>query len=104
MDHVQKTLVRLSHWIEHNLDHLKGYDDAARSLETEGLADAAHRVRTGISLIQRANDEFQNAIAAIHTHGYGPGHGHEESDHHEHPHDHGGSKDHDHGHHHHHED
>ncbi len=62
MDNVKKSRIRLTHWIDHNVDHLKGYEEVAQTLEQEGRPDAAIRVRQGIRMIQEANDEFRAAL------------------------------------------
>lgn len=92
MDRVEKSRVRLTHWIDHNLDHLRGYSEVAATLETEGLDAAAKRIKEGIRLIEQANSEFTMALADIsralghkgmgHTHT--PGHSHGHSDDHTH--------------------
>jgi hypothetical protein len=103
MDQVQKTIVRLSHWIDHNVEHIAGYQEAADSLEREGFGKAAESVRRGISLIEEANRSLDEALSHIsdadqsrdrgrcgahHEHG-SHGHHHHGSHGHEHgPHDH----------------
>ena len=96
MDRVEKSRVRLTHWIDHNLDHLRGYGEVAAILETEGLDSAAKKIKQGIRLIEEANSErspWQLAEisrelgngAVAHTHAQG--HSHEHSDDHTHSHD-----------------
>ena len=101
MDDIQKSRVRLAHWVEHNVEHLKGYGEVAAVLEKEGLPSVAGKVREGIHLIEAANREFQNALEelsglggqaakmdqAVHTHSHTHEEGHEHS--HEHGHGHG---------------
>jgi hypothetical protein len=65
MDEVEKSKIRLTHWIDHNMDHLKGYAEVAEVLERAGLKSAGERIRHGMRLIEEANGEFQNAIAEI---------------------------------------
>jgi hypothetical protein len=99
MEDTQKCLVRLSHWIDHNGDHLKGYEEVAAILDAQGLNEAASFVRQGIRAVETANAEFRKAKALIsegagtseevhtheasgHCHGHGPhcGHSHHEGD------------------------
>lgn len=101
MDDIQKSRIRLVHWIEHNVEHLKGYDEVATTLEREGLHSVAAKIREGIHLIEAANSEFQKALGELpgmvgqaetmgkehHTHSHSHGEGHEHS--HEHGHAHG---------------
>jgi hypothetical protein len=108
MDEIEKSGVRLAHWIDHNVEHLKGYGEVATTLEKQGLNVVAEKIREGIHLIEAGNKRFQEALGELstltgqtvppealhHTHS----HSHEEG--HEHSHEHS----HDHGHSHHHED
>lgn len=102
MDEVQKSKIRLEHWIDHNLDHLRGYSVVAGLLEKCGFAESAKKIRKGIGLIEAANDEFQKALADLpesgdhhhhqeephaHAHSDDSGHGHHGHHHHEHHHD-----------------
>jgi hypothetical protein len=59
MDEIQKSRIRLSHWIDHNKEHLRGYADVAQALEEEGLQVAAETIREGIALIEAANEKFR---------------------------------------------
>jgi hypothetical protein len=108
MDEIQKSRIRLKHWVDHNEDHLKGYEDVAQLLETQGLSEAASRIRQGIDMTRKANDEFRAALSffpaetASSEHSHDDHHSHDHGHHcglhkheHEHSHSHGGShKDH----------
>lgn len=107
MDDVEKSKVRLAHWIDHNLDHLRGYAEVAHIMEGEGLSDAAERVRQGMRLIEEANGEFTKALAALPTRqakgsessgasAHGGGHSGEHHHHHGHEHGHAGERGHTH--------
>ncbi|MGB6066508.1 MAG: hypothetical protein WBG50_17025 [Desulfomonilaceae bacterium] len=65
MDDIQKSRVRLIHWIEHNLEHLKGYNEVAKILERDGFTSASDRIRRGVKLIEAANEEFETALAGL---------------------------------------
>jgi hypothetical protein len=65
MDDTQKSRIRLSHWIEHNNEHLKGYDEVASTLERQGLHEAADRIRKGMALVVSANREFEHALGHL---------------------------------------
>lgn len=93
MDDVQKGTVRLTHWIEHNLDHLRGYSEVAQTMEQHGLTAASERIRQGMKLIEDANAEFTRALTVISkhwstnddpqkSHGDSHDHGHHHHDHH----------------------
>jgi len=102
MDDIQKSRVRLIHWIDHNVEHLKGYGEAATTLEKEGLNGVAGKVRQGIRMIEAANTEFRKALTELsaltgqdatmteahHTHSHTHEEGHEHSRHHSHEHGH----------------
>jgi hypothetical protein len=65
MDDIQKSRIRLEHWINHNLDHIKGYDEVAQLLDKNNLSDAAEMIRRGTRLIEAANSEFQKALESL---------------------------------------
>jgi hypothetical protein len=65
MDEVEKSKVRLTYWIDHNLDHIRGYREVADIMEREGLYDACESIRSGMRLIEEANGEFTRALAMI---------------------------------------
>jgi hypothetical protein len=91
MDDIQKSKVRLAHWIDHNVDHLKGYREVAALLEGEGNHEVASTIRRGIELIESANKEFEKALKDLSAlAGEPPSH--------EHAHGHDGMHDHDHDH------
>jgi hypothetical protein len=65
MDDIQKSRVRLEHWINHNLDHIKGYDEVAQLLDKSNFSGAAEMIRRGTRLIEAANSEFQKALESL---------------------------------------
>jgi hypothetical protein len=102
MDDIQRGRIRLEHWIDHNVEHLKGYEEVATTLEKEGLQSVGGKIRQGIHLIQAANREFQEALAQLsaiggqsattkpthHTHSHAHDGGHEHAHHHSQEHGH----------------
>lgn len=97
MDDIEKSRVRLIHWIEHNLEHVKGYNEVAQILERDGFRSASEKIRRGVSLIEAANEEFETALAGLSAPGEevssstseaAHGHAHEHGDGHEHSHEH----------------
>jgi len=97
MDDIEKSRVRLIHWIEHNLEHLKNYNEVAQILEKGGLSSASEKIRSGMKLIEAANEEFEAALAILrppteevfdseHEAAHGQTHQHDHG--HEHPHKH----------------
>ena len=102
MDDVQKGRVRLTHWIDHNLDHLKGYAEVADTFEQHGLHEASAKIRQGMKLIEDANTELAKALTVISALGenkHDTDHASHTGHHgHHHSHEHGPSEE---GHHHH---
>jgi hypothetical protein len=91
MDDIERSRIRLIHWIEHNLEHVKGYNEVAQILERDGFTSASGKIRRGVSLIEAANEEFESALAGLsapaeeasasghesaHGHAHEHGHGH----------------------------
>lgn len=97
MDDIQKSKVRLAHWIEHNVDHLKGYQEVAGLLEREGMQPVAATIRKGMQFIESANKEFEKALQDLSTPG-GEEHPHEHAHPHGHSHSHDEKHEHDHVH------
>lgn len=100
MDEVEKSKIRLSHWIGHNLEHLTGYIELAELLENQGLTGVANKIRSGVGLVEKANKEFEEALSMLggagevmaeaHSHHHKHEHSHGDETHaHEHSHSHG---------------
>ncbi len=65
MDDIQKSIIRLRHWIDHNLDHMKGYDEVAQLLDKNNFSASADMIRRGTRLIEEANSEFEKALESL---------------------------------------
>ncbi len=65
MDEIEKIAIRLKHWIGHNLEHVKAYEDVARKILDLGLAEASDDINQAIELSSRANEKFQSALSFI---------------------------------------
>lgn len=92
MDDVEKSKVRLKHWIDHNFDHIKGYEEVAQLLSEKGFSEAAEIILSGARAIEAANKEFEKALGCLgsaaddmsrdagasesHHQGHGHNHGH----------------------------
>lgn len=104
MDELEKSKIRLKHWIDHNEDHIKGYREVAESLSKAGFAEQAEKISKGITLIQEANDQFKHALGGFDQPASGCCSGRTEGDAHDHPHhhhhDHAHVHEHSHDHHH----
>ena len=99
MDDIEKSKVRLSHWISHNIEHLTGYLEVAELLETQGRGDIAGRIKLGVEFVEKANKEFEQALSmlggdsesseASHSHSHAHEHSHGDEKHgHDHSHSH----------------
>lgn len=92
MDAVSKSSIRLVHWIEHNMEHLKSYAEVAETLEKEGSVEAAKKMKDAMQLIKEANLLFEQALDSLgtnpcHDHsreGAPPEHGHPQKHIHKH--------------------
>ena len=90
MNTLEKSRIRLRHWIDHNADHLKGYREVAEALDAEGAVEAAERIRQGIELMERADEELETALKLLpeptgtHTHSHTETHDHSHHHHHSH--------------------
>ncbi|MFH0822752.1 MAG: hypothetical protein V2B18_08360 [Pseudomonadota bacterium] len=86
MDEIQKNRIRIKHWITHNDDHLKGYEEVAATLRSHGQNDAADKIENAAEFIGSANRAFEEALECL-----GPeDHSHTEEKGHSHHHHHGG--------------
>jgi len=65
MDVVSKSTIRLVHWIEHNIEHLKSYSEVADTLEKEGSVAAAKKMRDAMQLVRAANLLFEEALDSL---------------------------------------
>ncbi len=65
MDEIQKSRIRLKHWIDHNFEHIKGYEEVSQLLDNNNCSAAAEMIRRGTRLIEDANTEFENALESL---------------------------------------
>ena len=54
MDDIQKSRIRLKHWIDHNFEHIKGYEEVAQTLDNNNCGATAEMIRRGTRLIEDA--------------------------------------------------
>jgi Na+/phosphate symporter len=100
MDEIQKSLIRLRHWIDHNKDHLDGYVQVADLLEQNNQRAASEKLKEAVKLVEQTNKIFEDVIALLpHAEAHESGHSHESHKHeHEHGHAHGHGRPHAHDH------
>ena len=65
MNELEKIAIRLKHWIGHNLEHVKSYEEVAQVLIGLGLEDASLKIRRAVELSSEANQSFQEALSSI---------------------------------------
>jgi rubrerythrin len=94
MDDIERSRIQLKHWIDHNAEHLKGYEKVVQVLKQQGMTAPSEAIERGIKMVEAANAAFEEALSALpHSETAGSsGEAHE---------GHGHAHDHDHGHHHH---
>jgi hypothetical protein len=65
MDDVQKSRIRIEHWIDHNIEHIKGYLEVADLLARNGHEAPAEKLRQGVRLFELANESFQSVLKEL---------------------------------------
>ncbi len=104
MNDVEKSIIRIRHSIDHNKDHMDGYNQVVEVLKKAGCMNAVEKLEIGISHVKLANEAFASALSHLPESGVDVhSHDHENHDHshmrpHSHSHDHSHTHDHDHSH------
>lgn len=65
----EKIIKLLEHWISHNEDHAKTYQDWADQAETHHLTEAAALIKDAAAMNLAVNDKFEQAKALIQKNG-----------------------------------
>ena len=65
MESMEKSKIRLDHWIHHNEHHVEEYEMFADQLEEAGKSESAGYVREMIELTSRSTDCLRNALKAL---------------------------------------
>jgi hypothetical protein len=65
MEFVERAKIRIAHWVEHNEDHVKEYENFARELESAGKIECAGHVREMAALAARSGECLRRARAAL---------------------------------------
>ena len=53
MDFAEKAKIRIEHWIRHNEDHLREYEEFAKELDEAGNNDSADHIRNMLGILPR---------------------------------------------------
>ncbi|MGC8657472.1 MAG: hypothetical protein ACP5U1_00190 [Desulfomonilaceae bacterium] len=65
MDELGKIAIRLNHWVGHNLEHVKAYEEVALKLAELGMIEASNHVRQAIEFSSKANTNFELALKLV---------------------------------------
>jgi hypothetical protein len=65
MDSLEKTRMRVEHWLRHNEDHLQEYEKLAAELEKSGKKETADHIRDMITLVTQGDKCLQLAFESL---------------------------------------
>ncbi len=65
MDFVEKSKIRIEHWITHSEHHEEEYEMFAEQLEDAGLTESAKYIREMIELTSRSTDCLRKSLKAF---------------------------------------
>ena len=62
---VDKSAVRIKHWMEHNDHHIEEYDSFAKQLDESGLHTSAQHIREMAELTRKTGGCLRKALLAL---------------------------------------
>ncbi len=65
MDFIEKAKIRMSHWIEHNRQHIQEYKNFAEELRKVGKTKSAQCIEEMVKYIEKSNKSLENALNAL---------------------------------------
>jgi len=65
MEPLDRTALRMTHWLEHNQHHCEEYEELAQELEALGKSESAQALRKMIAHAQKGNAQLERALAAL---------------------------------------
>jgi len=65
MDFIEKAKIRMSHWIEHNSQHIQEYKKFAEELKKAGKIKSAQYIEEMVKYIEESNKSLENALDAL---------------------------------------
>ena len=65
MEIIKKLDVLINHWMEHNREHIAEYEKWALKAKDEGLSDVSRAIQTASQVIQKSNDNLQEALNSL---------------------------------------
>ena len=61
----QRAAVRIEHWIGHNENHLRAYEEFAGELVAQNANACANEIRALVELTRQSTDRLRRALAAL---------------------------------------
>ena len=65
MDSIEKAKIRIEHWLRHNQDHLREYEEFAQELEKAGKKQPAEHIRNMATLFAQGDKSLQLALETL---------------------------------------
>ena len=65
MDFLEKSKIRLEHWVEHSDHHIEDYSEFADQLDQEGKPESASYIREMIELNKKSTECLKKALDAL---------------------------------------
>ena len=65
MDFSEKIKIRIDHWIKHNEDHLREYEELAKELDKAGKKETADHIRNMAILVAQGDKSLQLALETL---------------------------------------
>ena len=65
MELIEKAVIRIEHWVEHNENHLKEYETFAHELEAAGKNETAKHIRDMAALTAQSSDCLRKALKSL---------------------------------------
>ena len=65
MDSIEKAKIRIEHWLKHNQDHLREYEEFAQELEKAGKKETAEHIRNMVTLFAQGDKNLQLALETL---------------------------------------
>ena len=65
MDFLEKSKIRLEHWVEHSDHHIEDYSEFADQLDQEGKHESASYIREMIELNKKSTECLKKALDAL---------------------------------------
>ena len=67
MEIIKKLGILLHHWMEHSTEHAAEYEKWALKAKKEGLSDISQAIQKAAGIIQKSNENLQEALNLLQT-------------------------------------